>query len=262
MERIKLWENIPGMCEEEPVLEYYPAEVKKSKSTVVILPGGGYRGRANYEGEDYAKYFNSLGMDAFVCEYRVAPHRFPLPLMDARRAVQYVRYNAEKYGINPDAIGIMGSSAGGHLAATVCTLLDDLKNELKAQDEIDQTDYIPNFQILCYPVIRLEGFGHIGSGHNLLGDKDVSSPERIRLACDKNIHERTPKAFVWHTFEDATVNVKNSLCYVSALKDKGILAELHIFPNGRHGLGLAKESFNVSQWTNLLKNWLILNEWL
>ena len=250
------------MCEEEPVLEYYPAEVKKSKSTVVILPGGGYRGRAKHEGEGYAKYFNSLGMDAFVCQYRVAPHRFPLPLMDARRAVQYIRFNAEKYGVDPDAIGIMGSSAGGHLAATVCTLLDDFNDELNVPDRIDKVDYIPNFQILCYSVIKLEGFGNVGSGNNLLGDKDVLNPQRIGLACDKNIHERTPKAFVWHTFEDPVVNVKNSLCYVSALKDKEIPAELHIFPNGRHGLGLAKESFNVSQWTNLLEKWLILNEWL
>ena len=115
METIKLWKNIPGYCEEEPVLEFYPAVKKTSDAAVVIFPGGGYHTRAPYEGQGYAEYFNTLGMNAFVCEYRVKPHSHPLPLLDARRAVQYVRYNAEKFGINPEKIGVIGSSAGGIL---------------------------------------------------------------------------------------------------------------------------------------------------
>lgn len=255
METIKLWNNIPGLCEEEPVLEYYPASRKLSDATVVIFPGGGYRVRAVYEGKDYAQFFNTLGMNAFVCEYRVAPHTFPLPLLDARRAVQYVRYNAEKFGIDSNKIGVMGSSAGGHLAATVSTVFESFDNALTNKDEIDKVDFIPDFQILCYPVIALSGFGHIGSKNNLLGEEN-DNQALIELLCTQNrVSEKTPKAFIWHTFDDGVVNVKNSLTYASALKDNGVSCEMHIFPNGPHGLGLAQNN-SVGQWTELLKNWL------
>ncbi len=163
MKTIHLWKTVPGMCEEVPVLEYYPAENKTTNAAVIILPGGGYCMRAEHEGKGYAEYLNALGMDAFVCEYRVAPHRHPLPLMDARRAVQYVRFSAKNFGLNPEKIGIMGSSAGGHLAASLCTLQDDFSSFITEKDEIDDADYLPNFQILCYPVIALNDFGHIGS---------------------------------------------------------------------------------------------------
>ena len=166
METIKLWNCVPGRNEEEPVLEYYPAVNKSSKATVVIFPGGGYSVRAPHEGKGYAEYFNTLGISAFVCEYRVFPHSHPLPLLDARRAVQYVRANAEKYGINPDMIGVMGSSAGGHLAATVSTVFDSFDDVLTKKDEIDTVDFIPNFQILCCSVISVKGLGHIGGRDN------------------------------------------------------------------------------------------------
>lgn len=256
METIKLWNNIPGMCEEEPVLEYYPAVRKTSKAAVVIFPGGGYRHRAPHEGQGYAQYFNALGMDAFVCEYRVFPHSHPLPLLDARRAVQFVRANAEKYGIDPEKIGVMGSSAGGHLAATVSTVFDRFDEVLDEKDEIDEVDFIPDFQILCYPVIALCGFGHQGSKNNLLGDKKDDEALTESLCAQNRVTEKTPKAFIWHTFDDPVVNIKNSLSYASALKDFAIDCELHVFPNGPHGLGLAQENNSVSQWAELLKNWL------
>ena len=110
METIKLWETIPGRCDVEPKFEYYPAENKITTATVVILPGGGYTYLAEHEGKGYAEFFNSIGMDAFVCSYRVSPHKFPLPLLDARRAMRVVRFNAEKFGIDPDRIAIIGSS--------------------------------------------------------------------------------------------------------------------------------------------------------
>ncbi len=257
MEKIKLWENIPGFCEEEPVLEFYPAVKKTSNATVVIFPGGGYHFRAPHEGQGYAEYFNTLGMNAFVCEYRVAPHTHPLPLLDARRAVQFVRYNAEKFGIDPNKIGVMGSSAGGHLAATVSTVFDSFDDVLTVKDEIDKIDFVPDFQILCYPVIALSGFGHVGSKNNLLGDENKDNEALIESLCpQKRVSEKTPKAFIWHTFDDPVVNINNSLSYASALKEYSIDCELHVFPNGPHGLGLALNNNSVGQWSVLLRNWL------
>ncbi len=259
MEQIKLWDNIPGLCEEEPILEFYPATKKLSDATVVIFPGGGYHIRAPYEGQDYAEYFNTLGMSAFVCQYRVAPHRHPIPLLDARRAVQYIRFNAEKFGINPEKIGVMGSSAGGHLAATVSTCFEEFNDVLTNKDEIDKVDFIPNFQILCYPVIALKDYGHIGSMKNLLGDKSDDEKLIDSLCAYNNVSEKTPKAFIWHTFDDANVNVKNSLAYAWKLKDFNIDCEMHIYQNGPHGLGLALNSVSVGQWSDSLKIWLMHN---
>lgn len=262
MKELKLWNKIPGMCDEMPVLEYYPAENKKSKATVVILPGGGYAVRAQHEGKGYAEFLNSLGMDAFVCEYRVAPHCHPLPMLDARRAVQVVRSMAKELDLDTNKVGIMGSSAGGHLAASVCTYQGEFPEIITDKDEIDDISWLPDFQILCYPVIALNDFGHIGSGDNLLGHTDLYSPDRYKLSCQNNVHEKTPKAFIWHTFEDACVPVQNSLTYASELKRKNIDVELHIFPYGAHGLGVSPENPHVAQWTKLLENWFKLNNLL
>lgn len=259
MEQIKLWENIPGNCEEEPVLEFYPAVKKSSDATVVIFPGGGYHCRAPHEGQGYAEFFNTLGMNAFVCEYRVAPHRHPLPILDARRAVQYVRFNAEKFGINPEKVGVMGSSAGGHLAATVSTYFKNFDNVLSVKDDIDSVNYIPNFQILCYPVISLKDYGHMGSKKNLLGERCEDQELIDSLCAYNNVSEKTPMAFIWHTFDDGNVNVKNSLAYAWELKEFNINCEMHIYQNGPHGLGLALDDLSVGQWSNALKIWLIHN---
>lgn len=251
------WESVPGMCKEDPILEYYPTEENKNdKTAVVIFPGGGYHIRAPHEGKGYAEYLNTLGIDAFVCEYRVTPNFYPLPLLDARRAVQYVRANAEKFGINPKKIGVMGSSAGGHLAATLCTVFDIYDNVLLNKDKTDEVDFIPNFQILCYPVISLKDFGHQRSKNNLLGDKSNDEELVYRLSAHNSVNKKTPKAFIWHTFDDNIVNVNNSLSYAQALKKFSIDCELHIFPNGSHGLGLAQHDNSVGQWSALLKNWL------
>ncbi len=262
MEPIKLWDNIPGFCEEEPILKFYPATKKQSDATVVIFSGGGYHLRAQHEGQDYAEYFNTLGMNAFVCEYRVAPHRHPIPLLDARRAVQYIRFNAEKFGINAEKIGVMGSSAGGHLAATVSTYLEEFSDVLNIKDEIDMVDFIPNFQILCYPVIALKDYGHIGSTKNLLGDKSEDENLINSLSAYNNVSEKTPKAFIWHTFDDGSVNVKNSLAYAWKLKEYKIDCEIHVYQNGPHGLGLALDNLTVGQWSNSLKLWLMHNGFL
>lgn len=258
MEIFNLWENVPGLCNEVPVIEYFPAQEKKTSATVVILPGGAYCMRAEHEGKGYAEYFNSIGMDAFVCEYRVSPHRFPLPLLDARRAVRFVRANAEKFGVDPSRVAIMGSSAGGHLAALTSTYTDPIEYE---GDELDKIDPIPNATILCYPVVHLPDethVAHVGSYENLLGENKSYSD----YSPDLLVSDTTPRAFIWHTSNDTCVNVINSYLYATALRNHGIEHELHVFPDGPHGLGLAKNSPHVAQWTGLLENWIKCLGWL
>ena len=256
METMLLWEKAPGLCEEIPTLEYYPASEKKTDATVVICPGGGYSMRAQHEGKGYAEFLNTLGMDAFVCQYRVSPHHFPLPLLDIRRAIRLVRAKAEVFGIDPNRIAVMGSSAGGHLAALVSNYKDPI--DFEGIDEIDKQCCMPNAQILCYPVIHCPDdlqIAHIGSFKNLLGpDMESKYP---RFSCDNLVSEDTPQAFLWHTAADAGVNVRNSYLYASSLRDHNVPCEMHIFPYGRHGLGLAEtEEPHVAQWTGLLENWL------
>ncbi len=252
MEVFPLWDNSE---KDNTKIEWYAPKTRKTDAAVIIFPGGGYAMLANHEGEDYAKYLNSLGMTAFVVYYRVSPNRFPLPLLDARRAVRFVRRNCEAFGIDKNKICVMGSSAGGHLAALLSTYTAPLAGE--GVDETDAECYIPNGQILCYPVVASDKeIAHIGSYNNLLGAEatDWENYDPTLL-----LHEKTPKAFIWHTANDTAVKVLNSYRYASALYEKGISCELHVFPFGPHGLGLAKEDSHVAQWTPLLKNWFHLH---
>ena len=257
MQVIKLWDNAPGLIEDcfEPVLEYYPAEVKKGKGAVVILPGGGYSHRAVHEGEGYAKFLNSIGLDAFVCEYRVKPYTYPYPLLDARRAMRYVRNNAEKFGIDPSKIAIMGSSAGGHLAATTSVYSEKLDGE--GYDELDLVDYTPNAQILCYPVTDFES--HNGSYKNLYGDNwedDGFEDFKAKLNPIDRVRANLPPAFIWHTEVDKSVSVVSTLKYVTALHEADVRVELHVYPEGWHGLGLATDIPFIARWANDLEVWL------
>ncbi len=256
----KLWDSVSLCKEYEPVLEFYPAVDKKTDATAVIFPGGGYRGRSVHEGEPYAKYLNSLGMSAFVCEYRVAPDVFPAQLLDARRAIRFVRANAQRFGIASDKIAVMGSSAGGHLAALVSTYECAVDGE--GVDVVDEENCKPNATILCYPVIHMPDetkIAHEGSYYSLLGDLDG---DFAAVSPDLLVSDTTPTAFIWHTSEDAAVNVINSYRYAEALRAHGIAHEMHIFPFGRHGLGLASENKHAAQWVGLLKNWLCEIGWL
>lgn len=256
---MNLWENVPGVCEEVPMLTPYIPENKTSDGAVVVLPGGGYSCRAEHEGKGYAEFLNSHGITAFVVDYRVAPHRFPLPLIDARRAVQTVRFMADEYKIDKNKIAIMGSSAGGHLASLTSTYFE--KTEFDIDDEISKESFIPDFQILCYPVIKLhtEGIGHIGSGINLLGDG--CDELKVSLSTDNLVSAKTPPAFIWHTFEDAVVNIIHTLDYAKALKKYGIPTEIHIYPDGPHGMGVPMGDDKVSKhnfaWSDALINWLM-----
>jgi acetyl esterase/lipase len=257
---MKLWENTPGFCETQPeIVPYIPSD-KRSNGAVVIFPGGAYVGLADHEGAGYAEFLANNGITAFVVKYRVAPHKFPLELLDARRAVRWVRFHAEEYGVDKERIAVMGSSAGGHLAALVSTYRG--KIEFEGLDAVDAEDYLPNAQILCYPVIcnPENGFAHRGSYHNLLESRETEDERKV----DPSIlaDEKTPTAFIWHTAGDAGVNVINSYRYAEKLRTLNVPVEMHIFPYGPHGLGLAPKHPHVAQWSGLLLNWLRLLEWL
>ncbi len=271
---MRLWTNTPGMlatpkaredtadritvvtstAEEEPELHFYEAENKKTEASVIVFPGGGYMCRAGYEGYGYAKFLNSIGMNAFVLDYRANPYRFPIPLLDARRAFRYVRHHAKDFGVDPNRLAVMGSSAGGHLAALLSTYTEPIAYE--GTDEIDREAYLPNLQILCYPVIMSGAETHEGSYIALTGTQDRSVWQSY--APDRLVHAHTPSAFIWHTSDDGAVNVTNSYAYASALRAHGIKHEMHVFPCGPHGLGLAENSPYVARWKGMLTDHLRL----
>lgn len=259
-ESISLWDfPVSG---EQPVLEYYKAKEKKSRGTILILPGGAYAFRAEHEGRGYALFLNALGYDAFVCQYRVAPARYPAPLADAARAMRMIRQNADKWNLDPKKVAVMGSSAGGNLAALLATC-EQAPTENERRDATDKEEFRPDYQILCYPVISLydDCVTHAGSKTNLLGD----CPEKVNelayaLSPELHIRKDTPPAFLWHTEDDGCVPVENTLLYASALRKAGIPAETHIFPHGSHGLGLAEGNRTVAIWQKLLESRLA--EWM
>ncbi len=259
---IKLWDggNIPYFTEDADTpnsMTTYFIDSDKPLPCVVVYPGGGYHHRAFHEGEPVAQFFNSRGINAVVVHYRVAPNHHPAPLADAQRAVKILRANAEKWNINPEKIVTLGFSAGGHLAASTITLPDVTANRDGA-DEIDKFSALPNGAVLCYPVITVDDkFGHTGSGQNLLGDRYES--EKADFCLENRVNEKTPQVFLWHTSDDGSVNVKNSLVFGEKLRDLGIPFEMHIFPYGRHGLGLAPELPDVSKWADLAADWILRN---
>lgn len=265
IETMNLWTKVPGMCEETPQITVYIPDKKTSDAAVVIFAGGAYCHRAAHEGEGYALFLADNGITSFVVDYRVSPHKFPCPLLDARRGVKFVRYYADKYGINKDKIAVMGSSAGGHLAALCSTYFKEIDIQVH-MDDIEKEDYIPNAQILCYPVIRLvdSRIAHIGSGLTLLGEEVGRIGEGFEP--DRLVCEKTPPAFIWHTACDDGVSVANSLVYAKGLRNFDIPVEMHIFPDGPHGLGLCDRIKNgtvsenilehTGQWSQLMLTWL------
>ncbi len=263
MQSFDLWQgDVPGKTHREiPKIHYYPAQEKKGRGAIIIFAGGAYSHRAAHEGEGYAEFLNEYGLDAFVVDYRTRNNGeagiFPDPLLDARRAVRFVRANAEKFGIDPDKIAVMGSSAGGHLAAIASTYRAGLDGE--GIDALDEVDCLPNAHILCYPVTNIKS--HRGSYINLLGesaDEVADSYDPILLA-----DGITPPAFIWHTAADARVSVLGSYSYAARLKEQGVPVEMHIFPFGAHGLGTGKVESrglepHITVWTELLRRWLVM----
>ena len=255
---IHLWEGlIPGLNSaygsEIPGMVPYIINDGKKHGAVIVCPGGGYAVKAPHEGEPIALWLNSIGISAFVLQYRVAPYMHPIPLLDAQRAIRYVRHNAEKWNIISDKIGILGFSAGGHLASTAATHFDNGSTE--SADPIDMESSRPDAAILCYPVISFGEYRHHGSMVNLIGETPDIDLKRL-LSNELQVTPQTPPVFLWHTADDEGVPVENSLLFAGALSKNKVDFSLHVFPNGRHGLGLASEDPVVSVWTGLCGKWL------
>jgi acetyl esterase/lipase len=258
-----LWENgAPGALgnsdKDIPTLTVFkPAEGKATGAAMVVCPGGGYGGLAQHEGKDYAEWFARHGITAFVLKYRLgsAGYRHPVMLGDAARAVRTVRAQAEKWSIDPARIGIIGSSAGGHLASTLLTHFDE--GNPSSRDPIEKQSSRPTLGILCYPVITLGEFTHQGSKRNLLGDNPPEDLVEL-LSNELQVTTDTPPTFLWHTMEDTAVPAQNSMLFALALQKNKIPYELHIYEKGRHGIGLA----NGHPWTGQCLRWLKLHNFV
>jgi acetyl esterase/lipase len=260
---IKLWpEGAPlakGSADsDQPTLTVWPAPADKANGTaVVICPGGGYWNLAtDHEGKQIAEWFNHLGISAFMLKYRLAKHGYhhPAPMLDVQRALRYVRANAGQWKIDPQRIGVMGFSAGGHLASTAATHLDAGKAD--APDKIDRAGCRPDFAILCYPVVTLGSeYTHQGSQKNLLGEQPESRLIED-LSNEKQVGKDSPPTFLFHTNEDNSVLPENSVKFYLALRKQGVPAELHIYEKGKHGIGLGAGIEGTSTWPDRLRDWL------
>lgn len=234
-----------------------PGTPGTDRAAVIICPGGAYQHLAfDHEGVDCAAWLNGFGVAAFVLNYRIAPeHHHPEPLMDAQRALRLVRHNAKKWGIDKEKIGIWGFSAGGHLASTAATHYDAVDES--SEDPIERESCRPSFTVLGYPVVTFtEPYTHMGSRINLIGenpDEDLIK----NLSGELQVTPDTPPAFLMHTDADDAVPSENSVHFYLALRKAGVPAELHIFTNGPHGVGLAIDDPILSKWPGLLRNWLI-----
>jgi acetyl esterase/lipase len=230
---------------------FWPAPGTASGAAMVICPGGGYGHLAAHEGEGYARWFAGHGVAAFVLKYRLGSHgyRHPAMLQDAARAVRLVRARAVAWQLDPHRVGIIGSSAGGHLASTLLTHFD--AGNPDAADPVDRVSSRPDLGILCYAVISLGSFTHSGSRNNLLGTNPP--PELVRdLSNELQVKTNTPPCFLWHTVEDKTVPVENSLQFAEALRQAGVPFDLHLYQKGGHGLGLGVREYPPADPAKLL----------
>lgn len=242
---------------DKPKITVYRADPERaSGAAVVVCPGGGYaRLAADHEGRQVAEWLNSLGVSAFVLQYRLGPrYRHPVPLQDAQRAIRLLRSRAVEWGIDPARVGILGFSAGGHLASTASTHFDD--GQPGASDPVERQGSRPDFAVLGYPVISLvDPPAHLGSRRNLLGEP--ADPALVDLLSnERQVTPRTPPSFLFHTADDSVVPVANALLYFEALTRAGVPGELHVFPRGRHGVGLAPDDPVLSAWPRLCATWL------
>ncbi len=247
---IPLWPGTPPGCRgtndfDIPTLTpYLPTNGLATGAALVVCPGGGYGMLAPHEGNDYALWLNQHGVTAFVLKYRLGSHgyRHPVMLEDASRALRWVRAHAGDYQLDPHRIGIMGSSAGGHLAATLLTHFDS--GNTNSSDPVEQQSSRPDLGILCYAVITMGPFTHQGSRKNLLGDHP--SPELVKdLSNELQVTPQTPPCFIWCTDADTVVPMENSLMFAEALRKNHVPFALHVYERGNHGMGLKdKPPFN------------------
>jgi acetyl esterase/lipase len=258
-----LWpDGAPGavgdQANDKPNLSIYlPPPEQRNGCSIVVCPGGGYGHLAvGHEGEQVGKWLNSFGVTAFVLRYRLAPrYHYPAPLLDAQRAVRMVRARAKEWNVDPRRIGILGFSAGGHLASSAGTHFDAGKKD--AADPIDRVSCRPDFMVLGYPVISFtEDFTHRGSRRNFVGKGDATKLHEA-FSNEKQVTKETPPTFLVHTTEDRGVPAENSIVFYLALKKAGIAAEMHIYEKGRHGLGLGPKNMPFSSWPKRCEAWLL-----
>lgn len=259
---IPLWQGrAPGALgdapEDVPTLTIYmPPSTNGPMTAVIVAPGGGYRALSmNKEGRIPATYLNSLGIAAFVLKYRLGPkYQHPIELGDMQRAIRTLRSRASEWHLAPDRIGVMGFSAGGHLASTASTQFD--RGNAASADAIDRAGSRPDFAILGYPVISLsEPWTHQGSRTMLLGENADIALAR-RLSTDTLVTADTPPTFLFHTNADTAVPVENSVYYFLALRKARVPAEMHIFKDGAHGAGMPMNDAALSEWPKVLANWM------
>jgi acetyl esterase/lipase len=262
-QRLLLWpDGAPGAKgdkpEDKPMLTVFlPDKAKANGTAVVICPGGGYGNLAtDHEGKQIGEWLNSLGIAGFMLEYRHRGRGYghPAPLQDAQRAIRTVRANAEKWNVNPNRVGIIGFSAGGHLASTAGTHFD--KGDSQAADPIDRVSCRPDFMILCYPVIVFnQAITHRGSQTNLIGT-DAPAELIESLSNEKQVTSETPPTFLFHTDEDKGVPPENCIQFYLALHKAKVPAELHIYQKGGHGQGLAQKIPGTCNWPKACEEWL------
>jgi acetyl esterase/lipase len=259
-----LWDGkAPGALGKEPkdiptLTPYFAPPEKATGAAFIICPGGGYADLAPHEGYPYALWLNEQGIAGFVLKYRLGSggYRHPAMMMDVQRAIRYVRANALKWNVDPNRIGVMGSSAGGHLAATALTHID--AGDPGAADPVDRVSSKPNLGILCYPVITMGADTHAGSRRNLLGDNP--DPELVELLSnERQVSAETAPSFIVHTFDDSAVKVENAMEFAAALRRHGVPFALHIYPKGAHGMGLGSPQWDPANrhvWTFECALWL------
>ena len=234
---------------------YKPAAEKANGAAVVVCPGGGYGGLADHEGRPIAEWLNTLGVTGIVLKYRLGPrYHHPIMLQDVGRALRTVRANAKDWNLDPNRIGVMGFSAGGHLASTAATHFD--AGDPNAADPIDRFSSRPDIAILVYPVITMtEPFTHRGSRQNLLGDNPA--PDLVDLLSnEKQVTSKTPPTFLIHTADDGAVPMENSLLFAMACRKAGVPVELHVYEHGPHGIGLGGNDPVLSAWPITCGKWL------
>ncbi len=252
---------------DKPRMYAFLPRTRSTSAAVLVIPGGGYEHVAmGHEGFQLATWLNAQGMAAFVLDYRVAPYRYPVEIDDGRRAMRLIRAHAVEYGIDPNRLGVWGSSAGGHLASSLGTHCESVTttatNSPEPSDPLDSQSCKPAFMILEYPVISMEGsIAHTGSRKNLLGP-DPDSALAHEYSNQFAVTAQTPPTFIWATTNDATVPVENSLDFYRALERAHVPVELHIYDYANHGCGLCGSILPLSTWPGLLRNWLLQHSYL
>nr|MDO8111254.1 alpha/beta hydrolase [Candidatus Sigynarchaeota archaeon] len=241
---------------EIPSIDPYTIASDKPRPAMIVAPGGGYAGRAPHEGAPIAMWLNSMGIPSFVLNYRVYPFFFPVPFLDAQRAVRYLRHYAARFNIDRDSIGMLGFSAGGHLTSMVGTLQRrDWFPEGYHDDAIDSEPDALACMVLCYPLINMDANAHIGCRAKFLGRHPDPGLLPL-LSTEQQVNKATPPAFIWTTRDDQALPLVHSTSFSDALARYGIDHELHVFEHGAHGLGLAENDPDVHQWTTRCHDWL------